>query len=161
MAISVTLPKELWVNIFNQFKIRSVWKLSTVCKLFSEIFNESESWKKCAETMLTDFPAMPQEGWKNWVKKPTPMKFEGGIINLTDRIITVYTDEIEKVVPPLFNVIIATHIVATYPRGQLMMVWDRDENQKMRYGFGDFSPADQKRFQDPKYQKFKVISTQN
>jgi hypothetical protein len=164
MAISMILPKEVWVKIFNEFKITSVWKVSTVCKLFSEIFNESEDWKRCAKTMLTDFPAMPQDGWKNWIKNPTPIKFDGGIIDLTLRIIAVYTndfDEIETVVPPLLKRIFATHIVAICHRGAPMMVWDRDENQKMHYGVGDFSPGDQIRFGDPKYQKFKVIPNQN
>jgi hypothetical protein len=42
-----------------------------------------------------------------------------------------------------------------------MMVWYQDENQKMKYGVGDFSPDDQIRFKDPKYQKFKIIPNQN
>lgn len=164
MTTSLNLSKEVWVKIFNEFKIMSAWKLSIVCKLFSEIFNESESWKKCAEAILTDFPMMPQEGWKNWVKEPTPIKFEGGTIDLTKQIITIYTQDVnesEKVVPPLLERILATYIVAVYPRGQLMMVWHRDENQKMQYSFGDFSPADQIQFNNTKYQKFKVISNQN
>ncbi len=157
MAISTVTPN-VWTLVCYQLDTKSMGRFSKACKQFAEVFETFDGWELHAKKMLTDFPAIPQEGWKNWVKKLTPVKFTEGTIDLKQKLITVDVVDVEKIVPLLLTKIPGM-LFCTFvkPTGTFTHVWYRNEDQKLVWSMGTRMPL---RFEqvskNPAYQKFKV-----
>ena len=171
MAITTVLPKEIWVKVFHQTEIdiKLLWKLSLVCKLFSEVFDKSDGWEMEAKKMLSDFAAEPTQGWKTWVKEPTPVTYTEGTIDLKNKRVTVNISDLSELgkgtipfLEKIPGIIFCTFTKPWYrPREDAIWVWYRGEcYPNLVYGYKGPLPLsflhDIKR-KEPNCQEFEVF----
>jgi hypothetical protein len=76
-------PQDIWKTLFYHCDLKMLGTIASVCKQFQEMTNDKDLWKFQALKMLSEIPTPPVEGWKAWVKQPSPVKFALGFIDLT------------------------------------------------------------------------------
>jgi hypothetical protein len=133
-------PHDIWKTLFYHCDLKMLGTIASVCKQFQEMTNDKDLWKFQALKMLSEIPTPPVEGWKAWVKQPSPVKFELGVIDLTKREIEVFPNGESNGTLSIYAAVDVTPLLEkipgkltcsfTMPMGH-QRVWYRNEAQPL------------------------------